>query len=175
MLINLVRLLAGTSALLLWLLARGAQTRPHPPDQLVGLFLHLAAVGLVFYIFFFWKKTSLRAPSFARHKWILVSLYALCGAVIITSVFWLLSFGTYGGQIEQYLVSNRYADVDLVVNIAVGIIALVVAVGISLNAPWSQMTARVAAFPLSIGWPFGLLLAIYTWWAYSGNKSTNNT
>jgi hypothetical protein len=138
---------------------------PNPLDQTVGLAVHFVAVVLLFVIFFQWRRTRVRAPDFAKHRVLLVVGQFLGGGTILFAVLALLLLGTYGGELAQIVVSKRVDLLGTLFLLFTAIGALIAGFGLIGGARWAKSLARIVAFPFSFGWPVGLVVAVYTWWA----------
>jgi hypothetical protein len=159
------RIVAGILVLLLWLLARGMQMNPHALDQTLGLGVHLIAVLLLFVVFFQWRGTAVEPLDPKTHRKFVAYGQFLGGGTVLLAVLAFLLLGTYGGEVAQLIVSRRIDFLGVLVLLVSGIGALVAGFGILWGATWSKPLAKLVALPFSFGWPFGLLLALYTWWA----------
>jgi hypothetical protein len=166
----IAQLIVGCIAALLLLLARGAMLKPD--EVAVGLVIHFAAIVLLFVFLFYWRSTSLRTPrAVDRHRSILKWLYFVLGVVVGLAIISLLFMGSFGGDIGKLIVSLRLASpFDALLGLFLSSAALLVTYGLHTNKTWADTAAKVVAFPISLGWPVGLALAVYTWWSLNPNR-----
>jgi hypothetical protein len=141
-------------------IGRGMQLNPHEVDQQVGLVVYLAATVIVFSTIFQWKRTALTPPNSASYRVALAIVFILYGCVFLTALFVASSYGGLSGVIARPMLG-----------FALGFCLVLVGAGLLSNAQWARAGARIVAFPLSLAFPFGLLVALCAWWVIGRSRA----
>ena len=156
------------------LLGRGMQLDPYEVDRNVGLLVYLTAVALLLFVFFGWKKTALRTPVRPAFKvktvGILLFVIGILTIISLQALLWLSIFGdgSLSSAIRSVLVT-KYEFFGTFLTFAIAISEILVGMSLLLNAKWSRICAKALALPISIAWPLGFVIAVYTWWALNPN------
>jgi len=153
-LVALVVLAAG-----LFFLGRGMQINPEPIDQYVGIGVHFVAVGLIFSLLH-WRRLGLPEPRQTQTR-------LLAGALI--------TFGVIGTGASYFLASFLFVlwlgHSSILVWLGLNFCLIAVGAGLWAKVNWARPVTKLLAFPLSLSWPIGLLVAIYAWWVLSPSRT----
>lgn len=170
--VQFVRIAIAVVGAFLLLVARGMQINPNSLDQIVGVGVHTVTVILLFVVLFHWRRTALRPPELKKHRTGVVIGQCLAGAGLLVAVLAVLLLGTFGGKVAQMIVSSRFDFFGILLHLIVGVSALAAGFGLYRGTSWSSPLAKIVSFPVSFGWPLGLVLAFYTWWVLSPRRDS---
>jgi hypothetical protein len=111
----------------------------------------------VYYLFFHWRKTAIAGPSIDRRASLGI-IYILIGCI---QIVWLLfRFSSFRGKLEAV---TQFGGLPAIATLSLSIMILAVGFGLYRRESWANALVRVVAFPVSLNFPLGCLLALLTW------------
>lgn len=187
-----VRLLGGTIALLLWLVARGTYVSAggdplSSVDRIVGTGLHLIASVIALAVFFVSESTRVRnivpladrtsvlertlpgrSESLQRDIKQLRSktsmLWFAAAFAVLVLLIWLFAAATYLGPEAETIVTRRMSPLLAVLILSVAVLSLVAGFGTLSGKPWALRLGYLAGIPYSFAFPIGVAFTFYIWW-----------
>jgi len=64
----------------------------------------------------------------------------------------------------RMMLTRRFDSFGAFTSFGIAATMIIAGIGLLLNAHWAPLLAKIIAFPLSLGWPLGLIVAVETWW-----------
>lgn len=132
---------------------------PNSLDERVGMGLHFTAILLIF-LLLHWRKLGLPEPGQKQLRKLGITL-------IVTGVIGVAAFLTGSLGISDVTGLGTH----LLIFQALYFCLTVIGTGLLGNLNWARPAAKLIAFPLSLFWPLGTMVAIYAWWSLSPNDT----
>jgi len=135
------------------------QLNPNLLYQRVGIGARFAATLLIFSLLH-WRKLGLPEPGQKQ-------LRRLGMTLIVIGVIGAAAFLT----VSPWISDVTGLETHLLIFQALYFCLIVIGTGLFGNLNWARPAAKLIAFPLSLGWPLGTMVAIYAWWVLSPNDT----
>jgi hypothetical protein len=75
-----------------------------------------------------------------------------------------------GPELIRDMLLQRLDSVGAAVVVVLAATSIAVGVGLYHDKGWARVMAKLIALPYSAGWPVGLGVATYAWWALNPNR-----